>query len=97
MHRKNKIAMFYDTGLLLAPSMEPILNPEMKIIYIPMNSQSDHTILLCKFPVSLLIWRILVGEISKVGWLIRFDKNVIGTNSLYFLLSARIWILPGLS
>jgi hypothetical protein len=35
--------------------------------------------------MSLLLWGIQMGEMSKLGWLIRLVKNAIRADSLYFL------------
>jgi hypothetical protein len=35
-----------------------------------MKNLSRHTDLLCECVISLLVWRIQMGEVSKLGWLI---------------------------
>jgi hypothetical protein len=80
MQKKIKGLMQYNTRLLLAPSMEQILNFEMKIVLKHMNSLSDHSNLLYTSPISLLI-RIYTGEISREGWLIIFVKHTMWANS----------------
>jgi hypothetical protein len=56
--------MKYNNSIPLAPSMEEKLNPKNKLIQIP-TSPSDPIDLPHKFPTSLMIRGIHMGEMSE--------------------------------
>jgi hypothetical protein len=45
----------------------------------------SHTVLLCELVISLLIRRIQMGGMSRLGLLIRLVEHAIWADSLYFL------------
>jgi hypothetical protein len=50
-----------------------------------MKNLSRHTDLLCELETLLLMRRIQIREMSKLGWLIRLVKHFTWADSLYFL------------
>jgi hypothetical protein len=69
--------------------MEQKCNPDTRIIY--MRNLSAHTDLPYEFLASLLISGVQTGEISRLGWRIRFVKRVMGRD-LVFPTPASVYI-----